>query len=87
MPLQVCGRDQLGSHAGHQEVSSFSTRGESQGTCNATRTPPPRANKAEPTLALKPEQTSPEVQNRGISGPTKKILKKSVKSTLWKLSQ
>ena len=24
-----------------------------------------------PILALKPEETSPEVQNRGVSGPTK----------------
>ena len=26
-----------------------------------------------PTLAFKPEATSQEVQNRGISGPTKRI--------------
>ena len=34
MPLQVCGRDQLGSHAGHPEVGRCSTRGESQGICD-----------------------------------------------------
>ena len=37
------------------------------------RMPLPSANKAEPTLALKPRgdiTTSPEVRNRGISGPT-----------------
>ena len=50
----VCGRDRLGSHAGHQEVSRCSTRGEFQGMCNITRTPLPSVNKAEPTLALKP---------------------------------
>ena len=31
--------------------------------------PPQSSNKAEPTLALKPEEISPEVRNRGISGP------------------
>ena len=30
------------------------TRGESQGTCNVTRTPPRISNKTEPTLALQP---------------------------------
>ena len=28
-----------------------------------------KVNKAEPTLALKPRETSPEIQNRGTSGP------------------
>ena len=31
--------------------------------------PPQSGNKAEPTLALKPREDSPEVQNRGISYP------------------
>ena len=31
-------------------------------------TPPQSSNKAEPTLALKPEETSAEVRNRRISG-------------------
>ena len=30
-----------------------------------------KVNKAEPTLALNPEVTSPEIQNRGTSGPKK----------------
>ena len=75
MPSQVCGRDRLGSHASRQEISRCSTRGESQGMCNITHTPPPSVNKAEPTLALKPRgDTSPEVQKRGISGPTKGLV-------------
>ena len=39
---------------------------------HVTSTPLPSVNKAEPTLALKPRKMSPEVQNRGISGPTKR---------------
>ena len=62
----------LSCHAGCQEVGRCHTRGESQGMCNVTSTPPLSSNKAEPTLALNPEETSPEVQNRGISGPTKR---------------
>ena len=34
--------------AGHQEVSRCHIRGESQGTCNVTHTPPLTSNKAEP---------------------------------------
>ena len=30
-----------------------------------------KANKADPTLALTPEETSPEILNRGTSGPKK----------------
>ena len=44
----------LGCHAGHQEIGRCRTRGESQGMCNVTHTPPLSSNKAEPTLALKP---------------------------------
>ena len=62
----------LSCHAGCQEVSRCCTRGESQGMCNVTHMPRLSLNKAEPTLALNPEETSPEVQNRGISGPTKR---------------
>ena len=55
---------QLGCHAGRQEVGRCRTRGESQGTCNVTCTPPLSSNKAEPTLALKPRgdvtRTPPE---------------------------
>ena len=72
MPSQVCGRDQLGSHANCQEVSRCSTRGESQGTCNATRTPPPSANKAEPTLALKPRGDITRSPKQGYQWPHKK---------------
>ena len=42
----------------HQEVSRYHTRGESQGTCNITHTPPLSSNKAEPTLALKPREVT-----------------------------
>ena len=31
--------------------------------------PPQKVNKAEPTLALNPEEMSPEIQNRGTIGP------------------
>ena len=72
MPLHLCGRDQLGSHAGHQEVSRCSTRGESQGMCNITHMPPPSANKAEPTLALKPREDVTRSPKQGVSGPTKR---------------
>ena len=88
MPSQVCGRDRLGSHAGRQEVSRCSTRGESQGTCNATRTPPPSANKAEPTLALKPRGDVTRSPKQGYQWPHKKdscppkIFKKKKKKKL-----
>ena len=72
MPSQVCGRDRLGSHAGHQEVSRCSTRGESQGTCNVTHTPLPSANKAEPTLALKPRGDVTRSPKQGYQWPHKK---------------
>ena len=72
MPSEVCGRDRLGSHAGRQEVSRCSTRGESQETCNITRTPPPRANKAEPTLALKSRGDITRSPKQGYQWPHKK---------------
>ena len=104
----------LGCHSGCQKVGRCCTRGESQGMCNVTHTPPLSSNKAEPTLALKPrghvtrspkqeyqwphkkdsyppknpEETSPEVQNRSISGPTKRthILQKILKNKNYRIA-
>ena len=52
-----------------------------------------KVNKAEPTLALKPRGDSPEIQNRGISGPKnghvstknfkRKTLKKRRRNSKW----
>ena len=39
-----------------------------------THTPPPNANKAAHSGFLYPEKMSPEVQNKGISGSTKRAL-------------
>ena len=60
-----------GCDAGHQEVGRCSTRGGSQGMC-ITFASANKQNKVEPTLALKPRETSPEIQNRGTSGPRKR---------------
>ena len=74
------GQDWL--HAGCQEVGKCSTRGGLQ-ECTL-HLPPQKVNKAEPTLALNPEETSPEIQNSGTSGPKKdmcvcqKLFKKSL---------
>ena len=83
------GRDRLGSHAGRQEVSRCNTRCESQGTCNATRTPPPSANKAEPTLALKPRGDVTRSPKQGYQWPHKRThvlqnFKKKKKKNVWK---
>ena len=52
-----------GTATGRQEVGRCRTRGKSQGmyTCQV------RIRLL--TLALKPEETSPEIKNKGISGP------------------
>ena len=63
---------QLGCHAGHQEVSRYRTRGESQGTCNVTRMPLLSLNKAEPTLALKPRGDVTRSLKQGYQWPHKK---------------
>ena len=39
--------------------------------CTLHSPPQKRENKAEPSLALNPEEMSPEIQNRGTSGPQK----------------
>ena len=70
MPLLVCGRDQLSSHAGCQEVSRCSTRGESQGMC-VTHAPLPSVNEVEPTLALKPWDVT-RSPKQGYQWPHKK---------------
>ena len=70
MPSQVCGRNWLSSHAGHQEVTICCTRGESQGTCRIYVTSA-KCKSGYPLWIGIPEETSPEVQNRGISCPTK----------------
>ena len=72
MPSQVYGRDRFGSHAGRQEVNRYNTTGESQGTCNITRTPLPSADKAEPTLALKPRGDITRSPKQGYQWPHKK---------------
>ena len=72
--LWVCGLKRLGCHADLYAVSRYHTRGKSEGhtseiTCKGY------------TLALKPREMSPEVQKRGISGPTKRtyVPEKNVK--------
>ena len=62
----------LGCHVGHQEVSRCHTRGESQGTCNITGTPPLSSNKAEPILALKPRGNVTRSPKQGYQWPHKK---------------
>ena len=62
------GSDRL--RAGRQEVGKCSTRGESWGMY-ITFASAKIANKAEPTLALNPEETSPEIQKQGYSGQKK----------------
>ena len=62
----------LSCHAGHQEVDRCCTRGESQGMCNVTRTPPLSSNKAEPTLALKPGGDVITSLKQGYQWPHKK---------------
>ena len=75
----------LGCHADCQEVSRCHTRGESQGMCNVTHTPPLSLNKAEPTLALKPRGDITRSPKQGYQWPYKKdscppkILKKRKK--------
>ena len=63
---------QLSCHTGHQEVSRCHTRGESQGTCNITHTPPLSSNKAEPTLALKPRGEVTRSPKQGYQWPQEK---------------
>ena len=72
----------LGCHAGHQEVGRCSTRGESQGTCNITRTPPLSSNKAEPTLALKPRGVVPE---KGLMSSKNLKKKKTSLASTWRV--
>ena len=62
----------LSCHAGRQEVGRCHTRGESQGTCNITCTPPLSLNKAEPTLALKPRGDITRSPKQGYQWPHKK---------------
>ena len=62
----------LGCHAGCQEVSRCSTRGESQGMCDITYTPLLSSNKAEPTLALKPRGDVTRSPKQGHQWPHKK---------------
>ena len=59
---------------GCQEVGRCSTRGESQGTCKVTHTPPLSLNKAEPTLALKPRGDITRSLKQGYQWPHKKDL-------------
>ena len=59
--MQVCERDQLGCHAGHQEVDRCHTRGESQIT--VTLPPLPNLNEA----LMSPIQKS----KTGVSVPQK----------------
>ena len=60
-----------GYHVGHQQVSRCRTRGESQGMCNVTGTPPLSSNKAEPTLALKPRGDVTRSTKQGYQWPQK----------------
>ena len=62
----------LGCHASRKEVSRCRTRGESQGMCNVTQTPPLSLNKAEPTLALKPRGDITRSPKQGYQWPHKK---------------
>ena len=79
----ACG-EVTGHHAGCQDVGRCSTRVGSQGTYITFTSA--KVNKAAPTLALKPREMSPEIQNRGTSGPkigqmymyAKNITKKSI---------
>ena len=67
--VQVCGSERLGCHAGREEFSTHYTIDESKEFTahrwwsRQVRNLPYRWN---------PGQTPPEVQNRGISGPTKR---------------
>ena len=63
---------QPGCHAGCQKVGRCCTRGESQGTCNVTHTPPLSSNKAELTLALKPRGDVTRSLKQGYQWPHKK---------------
>ena len=58
----VCG-DRTGCDAGRQEVGTCNTRGGSQGMYNIS--PLQKANKAEPTLALKPRGDVPRNPKQG----------------------
>ena len=62
------GQDRL--HAGHQEVGKCSTRGGSWGM-NITFPSAKKRIRQNPLWLWTPEQTSPEIQNRGTSGPKK----------------
>ena len=59
------GRTVTSCHAGHHEVSKYHTR------CISCMLPP-SANKAGLLWLWNQEETPPEVQNRGISGPIKR---------------
>ena len=78
----------LDCHAGRQEVSRCHTRGESQGMCNITRTPPLSSNKPEPTLTLKPRGDVTRSPKQGYQWPHKKHscppkIKKKKLFTVW----
>ena len=68
----------LGCHADLYTVSRCRTRGESDNHTSG------KARKRDPPWLCNPGQTSPEVQNRGISGPTKRtyVLQKLKKGCL-----
>ena len=72
MEVQVHWTKHLGSHAGHQEVSSCHTRGESEESI------------VHGDEACDLGQMSPEVQNRNISGPRKRLMSSKLKTTTRK---
>ena len=63
---QVCGSKRHCCHADLHTVSTCHPRGESEDHTDE------KACKNGSTLGLNPGQISPKVQNRGISGPTKR---------------
>ena len=70
-----------GCHAGCQEVSRCRTRGESREFIARKRQ---STQARDPLWLWNPRETSPEVQNRGISGPSKRthVLQKMYKKTV-----
>ena len=66
--VHVGGWKRLSCHTGHQEVSRCHTRGESEESIAHSWW---NIQVRDPPWLWNPEQTSPKVQNRGISGPPK----------------
>ena len=76
--LQVCRLKRLGGYAGIQEISRCCTRGEFEESIGRRRE---STQVRDPPWFWNPGQTSPEVQNRGIIGLTKRtyVLQKYIK--------